>query len=101
MKALSALARVALVPRDPVAALAAAVILLSLVQEDALPAYGASYSAAVLLRHVLLQVSGPGGERNGNPRAQSGNQHPIVIVWHLGFAVSVFSHRHTLLALSP
>ncbi|GLC53585.1 hypothetical protein PLESTB_000765600 [Pleodorina starrii] len=56
MKALTSLARVAVVPRDPVAALAAAIMLLSLVQEDALPAFGASYAAAVLVKHVLLQA---------------------------------------------
>ncbi|GIL87281.1 hypothetical protein Vretimale_1767 [Volvox reticuliferus] len=56
MKALTSLARLSVVPRDAVAALAAAVILLSLVQDDAMPAYGASYAAALLLRQVLVQV---------------------------------------------
>ncbi|GFR40298.1 hypothetical protein Agub_g479 [Astrephomene gubernaculifera] len=55
-QALTSLARTTAVPRDPVAALAAAVILLALVQEDALPAYGASYAAAVLMRQVLQQA---------------------------------------------
>ncbi|GIL59378.1 hypothetical protein Vafri_14249 [Volvox africanus] len=66
MKALTSLARLSVVPRDAVAALAAAVILLSLVQEDAMPAYGASYAAALLLRQVLVQA-----EQDQPPELQS------------------------------
>ncbi|GLI70161.1 hypothetical protein VaNZ11_014784 [Volvox africanus] len=66
MKALTSLARLSVVPRDAVAALAAAVIILSLVQEDAMPAYGASYAAALLLRQVLVQA-----EQDQPPELQS------------------------------
>lgn len=56
-QALTALARLVAAPRDPVAALASAVLLLALLApEDAMPAYGASYASAVLLRQIMQQV---------------------------------------------